>query len=59
MTELDGALHVPSYYIDLAEEVIQQEYHDQLLTVIDTLPEHQRTVVALFYIGEYSQQVIG
>ena len=34
------------------------EETEDLLAAIDTLPEAQRTVIALFYIGEYSQQAI-
>jgi RNA polymerase sigma factor (sigma-70 family) len=35
-----------------------QEEAQEVLAAIDALPEPQRTVIALFYIGEYSQQAI-
>lgn len=35
-----------------------QEEEREVLAAIDALPEAQRTVIALFYIGEYSQQAI-
>ncbi|MEZ4729663.1 MAG: sigma-70 family RNA polymerase sigma factor [Caldilineaceae bacterium] len=35
-----------------------QEEAQEVLAAIDALPEAQRTVIALFYIGEYSQQAI-
>ena len=34
------------------------EEEQEVLAAIDNLPEAQRTVIALFYIGEYSQQAI-
>lgn len=55
---LDAALHIPSDHATLAETIIRQEQANQLFAAIDTLPEHQHIAVALFYIGEYSQQVI-
>ncbi|MEZ4870504.1 MAG: sigma-70 family RNA polymerase sigma factor [Caldilineaceae bacterium] len=36
----------------------RQEDHAELLTAIDSLPAAQRTVVILFYIGDYSQAII-
>jgi RNA polymerase sigma factor (sigma-70 family) len=41
-----------------AEMAERHEMQDKILQAIEALPEHQRSVVTLFYIGEYSQKEI-
>ena len=40
------------------EMIERREMQEQVLAAITALPEHQRTVVTLFYINEYSQREI-
>jgi len=41
-----------------AEVVEKREMQNRVFEAIETLPEHQRVVVTLFYISEYSQREI-
>jgi RNA polymerase sigma factor (sigma-70 family) len=55
---LDHLSNIASAQPDPADVVAQQEVYDALLTAIQQLPVSQREVVALFYIGAYSQNDI-
>ncbi|HEU5102890.1 MAG TPA: sigma-70 family RNA polymerase sigma factor [Roseiflexaceae bacterium] len=55
---LDTLANIASAQPDPADVVVQQEVYDALLAAIQQLPVAQREVVALFYIGAYSQNDI-
>jgi RNA polymerase sigma factor (sigma-70 family) len=56
---LDAGLEVHSGKPDPHEQVAQSELRARVRSAIQSLPERERTVTTLFYIGEYSQAEIG
>jgi RNA polymerase sigma factor (sigma-70 family) len=56
---LDQAREIPSRTPGPGELAERRMERDQVFSVIQTLPEHQRAVVILFYIQHYSQEEIG
>ncbi len=55
---LDQAPEITSRVPGPAEVVERREVQNRVFEAIETLPEHQRVVVTLFYISEYSQKEI-
>jgi RNA polymerase sigma factor (sigma-70 family) len=55
---LDTVSNIVGAQPDLADMVVQQEVSDALLRAIEELPAVQREVVALFYVGAYTQNDI-
>ena len=55
---IDEAASKPGREPDQAEALEQHEMSDRIWTAVDTLPEHERTVVMLFYISGHSQKEI-
>ena len=55
---LDQVADVPAKEADPSANMENQEYLRELFTAIDALPSHQRATIALFYVGNYSQQII-
>lgn len=55
---LDQAIDIPDAKANPLTTLVAQEEVKDLFLAIDALPPQQRAVVALFYISEYSQQVI-
>src|SRR5262249_48928857 len=45
--------------VDPVDELEQREWQDQILRAIDTLPEHERETVLLYYMSGYSHQEVG
>ncbi|HRW10706.1 MAG TPA: sigma-70 family RNA polymerase sigma factor [Caldilineaceae bacterium] len=57
-TTLDQAAVLADAIAEPSALLVADEETDQLFQAVDALPSHQRDVVALFYISEYSLQVI-
>jgi RNA polymerase sigma factor (sigma-70 family) len=55
---LDAIAEIESTQLSLFEAVDQKEVNELLVSAIQSLSTFQREVVALYYIGEYSQQEI-
>ena len=55
---LDAGLNVPSASPELQQALEQRETATQVRNAIALLPQHERVVVLLFYMGCYSQQQI-
>ena len=55
---LEAAREQPSAAPNQAEVMEQSEMKRQVWAAIDALPEHERTVVMLYYLSGYSQQEI-
>ncbi|MCP4540538.1 MAG: sigma-70 family RNA polymerase sigma factor, partial [Chloroflexi bacterium] len=55
---LDQVPEISSHDPSPAEVVEKREMRGKVFEAIETLPEHQRVVVTLFYISEYSQKEI-
>src|SRR5262245_28718772 len=49
---------LPSPHPNQAAVMEQREMKDQLWAAIDSLPDHERETVVLFYIGGYSQREV-
>lgn len=56
---LDACLHVSSAEPGPHDDAERSELKERLLTLVKSLPEGERMVTALFYVGEYSQADIG
>jgi RNA polymerase sigma factor (sigma-70 family) len=56
---LDAAADLPTSADGPAEAAERRAIRDQVVGAIQSLPSHERDVVALFYISEYSQAEIG
>ena len=56
---LDAAADLPAQGDDPAEAAERRAIREQVVTAIQALPRHEREVVALFYISEYSYAEIG
>ncbi|MEM7128194.1 MAG: GNAT family N-acetyltransferase [Chloroflexota bacterium] len=54
--ELTETLASPE--VELHDHVMRQQRHREILEAIESLPDAQREIIALFYIGEYSQAEI-
>ena len=59
LISLDQVREISSHAPGPTEVIERKMIQDQIFEAIHTLPEHQRTVVTLFYINEYSQDEIG
>jgi len=55
---LQTAQEQPSPHLNQVTVMEQREMKDQLWEAIDSLPEHEREAVILFYIGGYSQREV-
>jgi RNA polymerase sigma factor (sigma-70 family) len=55
---LSQVADMPSPYPSPADVIEIQEVQDKVFGIIETLPEPQRQVITLFYIGQYSHQEI-
>src|SRR5262249_36845300 len=55
---LQTAREQPSPYSNQATVMERRETKDQVWAAIDSLPEHERETVMLFYIGGYSQREV-
>jgi len=55
---LRTALEQPSPHPNQATVMERREMKDQVWAAIDSLPEHEREAVMLFYIGGYSQREV-
>jgi len=53
-TPMDGTEAMPAAGVDPALTVEQRDLKAKVLTAIETLPEHERVVVRLFYMQGYS-----
>ena len=58
-TTLDAAAAVPSSVPAPPQNLERHETKDKVLAAIAALPEHQRMVTTLFYIGGHAQSEIG
>ena len=58
IVSLDQAPEMTARAPGPAEMAEKREMQDQVFEAIESLPEHQRVVVTLFYISEYSQKEI-
>jgi RNA polymerase sigma factor (sigma-70 family) len=56
---LEAGLEVLSNQPDPQEQAARSELREQVCAAIKALPERERVVTTLFYIGEYSQAEIG
>ncbi len=56
---LQTAQETPSPAPNQADAMEQREMKDQVWTAIDSLPEHERAAVVLYYLGGYSQAEVG
>lgn len=56
---LDAAAELPAMVDDPAELAERHALRAQVLAAIQALPQHEREVVALFYISEYSHAEVG
>jgi RNA polymerase sigma factor (sigma-70 family) len=56
---LDAAAELPAQGDGPAETAERHAIREQVVTAIQALPSHERVVVALFYISEYSHAEIG
>src|SRR5215212_311354 len=56
---LDAAAELPAQGGDPAETAERGAIREQVMTAIQSLPRHERELVALFYISEYSHAEIG
>src|SRR5919107_1492870 len=56
---LERAADTPSASPDPHEAADQREVRGRVLEAIRALPEHERLVTTLFYVGEYTQADIG
>jgi RNA polymerase sigma factor (sigma-70 family) len=56
---LDAAAELPASGDDPAEAAERRAIRDQVVGAIQALPKHEREVVALFYISEYTQAEVG
>jgi RNA polymerase sigma factor (sigma-70 family) len=59
VTPLEQAVDMVSQQPGPEEAMEKQEMQANVFKLIQTLPENEREVVALFYIGQYSQKEIG
>ncbi|MBV7339183.1 sigma-70 family RNA polymerase sigma factor [Chloroflexi bacterium TSY] len=59
LVSLDRLPHLSSEELDLEMIAEREEMRHLINTMIQCLPDHQRTVVTLFYMGSYSQKEIG
>ncbi len=57
-TPLDNTPDVASTTSDPSQVAERRELADRVLAAIKTLPEHERTVTALFYMNGYSQDEV-
>jgi RNA polymerase sigma factor (sigma-70 family) len=55
---IDGVDDVPAFDLDPATAIEKRDLKDKILTAIESLPEHERTVVRLFYLYGYSLKEI-
>ena len=55
---LKSAAEHPSSFSDQVAVLERREMRDQVWAAIDSLPDHERETVTLFYIGGYSQQEV-
>ena len=55
---MDVVPEFPAPNDDLLSQVAQRELQENVQHVITSLPERERQVTILFYIGEYSQREI-
>lgn len=55
---LEAASDVPTERASLPEIIEQREVCNQVLEAVQSLPEEQRKVTMLFYLGEYSQKEV-
>ena len=55
---VDAMVEMPSGERDPADAIEERETKSIVLAAVDTLPEHQRQAIMLFYISGYSQKEI-
>jgi RNA polymerase sigma factor (sigma-70 family) len=55
---IDALTDLASNEPDPAEVAENRELRDQVLRLVQALPEHQRTAVVLYYVNEYSQREV-
>jgi RNA polymerase sigma factor (sigma-70 family) len=58
IVSLEGAEELPSPQVNQSESMEQAEMRKQIWTAIDSLPEHERSTVVLYYISGYSQKEV-
>ena len=55
---IDNAHDIPTSEADPAHKAEVSDLREQILTAVEALPEHERSVVELFYIQGYSQREV-
>jgi RNA polymerase sigma factor (sigma-70 family) len=55
---LEAEVETSARQLSQVEELEQREMKDQVWAAIDTLPEHERTPVLLYYMGGHSQKEV-
>ena len=56
---LEGAEDLLSTQVNQSESMEQAQMQKKIWTAIDSLPEHERATVVLYYISGYSQKEVG